>query len=417
MSDHWTRCALSDLGRYVNGFAFKPHHWVKEGVPIVRIEQLNNPEGSYDFSSNFVPADNCIDDGDLIFSWSATLKVAIWRHGKSVLNQHLFKVIPHPSTDKGYLFQLLDYHMDELAAGSHGSTMKHIKRSELDKLTVNVPPRNEQILLAKILGALDAQIEATEALIAKQERVRAGLMQDLFTRGVDEHGQLRPPRDQAPHLYHRTKLGWLPLGWEHSPLLKLVPHATYGISDSLSDYASGVPILRMNNIQAGKINANELKYSSKALPRALFLRTGDVLFNRTNSMEHVGKSAIWNGEVEQASFASYLVRLEPDPAQLDPQFLCHWLNRPEVQIEIRRYATPGVHQVNINPTNLRRVDCGHPSDTEEQRAIAELIGKSDAVMESTSMMVAVLKLQKTGLMQDLLTGKVSAAPLLASAVA
>ena len=61
---------------------------------------------------------------------------------------------------------------------------------------------------------LDTQIEATEGLIAKQERVRAGLMQDLFTRGVDEHGQLRPPRDQAPHLYHQTELGWLPLGWE-----------------------------------------------------------------------------------------------------------------------------------------------------------------------------------------------------------
>ena len=60
---------------------------------------------------------------------------------------------------------------------------------------------------------MDVQIEATEALIAKQERLRAGLMQDLFTRGVDENGELRPPREEAPHLYHETEIGWLPKGW------------------------------------------------------------------------------------------------------------------------------------------------------------------------------------------------------------
>jgi hypothetical protein len=65
MSEHWTPKALSALARYANGFAFKPHHWTKEGLPIVRIEQLNNPEGEYDFFLGYVPPDNLIDDGDL----------------------------------------------------------------------------------------------------------------------------------------------------------------------------------------------------------------------------------------------------------------------------------------------------------------------------------------------------------------
>jgi type I restriction enzyme, S subunit len=97
----------------VNGFAFKPHHWGKEGLPIVRIEQLNNPGSDYDCSA-FVPSDNVIDDGDLIFSWSATLKVAVWRSGKAALNQHLFKVLPSTDTDKYFLFHLLAHHMDAL---------------------------------------------------------------------------------------------------------------------------------------------------------------------------------------------------------------------------------------------------------------------------------------------------------------
>jgi type I restriction enzyme S subunit len=70
------------------------------------------------------------------------------------------------------------------------------------------------------LRAIDTQIEATRALIAKQERVRAGLMQDLFTRGVDEHGQLRPSPEEAPNLYHQTELGWLPKGWGTGSILR-----------------------------------------------------------------------------------------------------------------------------------------------------------------------------------------------------
>ena len=205
MSKHWTPRALSSLGRYVNGFAFKPHHWGKEGLPIVRIEQLNNPGGDCDYCSAFIPSDNLIDDGDLIFSWSATLKVAVWRNGKAALNQHLFKVLPSTDTDKDFLFHLLAHHMDALASGSHGSTMKHIKRGELDKYIVEVPPPQEQMRISRVLSVLDAQIEATEALIAKQERVRAGLLQDLFTRGVDDHATLRPTREEAPHLYRETR--------------------------------------------------------------------------------------------------------------------------------------------------------------------------------------------------------------------
>ena len=175
---------------------------------------------------------------------------------------------------------------------------------------------------------------------------------------------------------------------------------------------NGVPILRMNNIQAGSIDITGLKFSLKSLPPSLFLRPGDVLFNRTNSMEHVGKTAIWSGELEVASFASYLVRLEPDTAHLNAQFLCYWLNRPQVQIEIRQYATPGVHQVNINPTNLRRVSCAHPVGITEQLEITKLVASSDAIIRSNSAMAEMLRLQKSGLMQDLLMGEVQLKSLL-----
>ena len=66
----WSEYTLSDLGDYINGFAFKPDDWTSEGLPIVRIEQLNNPNGEYDFCKIHVPNKNLIHNGDLLFSWA-----------------------------------------------------------------------------------------------------------------------------------------------------------------------------------------------------------------------------------------------------------------------------------------------------------------------------------------------------------
>jgi type I restriction enzyme S subunit len=137
----------------------------------------------------------------------------------------------------------------------------------------------------------------------------------------------------------------------------------------------------------------------------LLLQPLDVLFNRTNSIEHVGRTAIWRGQIEQASFASYLVRLLPEQSKLIPEYLNVWLNLPTTQLLIRRYATPGVHQVNINPTNLRKVLIALPQKTSEQETIVERIAAHDTRIRAEEAYRDKLKLQKQGLMHDLLTGK------------
>lgn len=213
----YKRTSLSNLANYINGMAFKPSDWKDEGVKIIRIEQLNNPKGDYDYFQGYFPESNAIDNEDLIFSWSATLKVIIWKYGKGVLNQHLFKVISYTNTDKYFLHQLLDYHMDKLAESSHGSTMKHIKREELGKYRVVVPTdMQEQSKIANILSTCDKVIEKTEEIIEKYKQIKVGIMQDLFTRGLDENGKLRPTYAQAPDLYkYYEKLDrYIPKEWD-----------------------------------------------------------------------------------------------------------------------------------------------------------------------------------------------------------
>ena len=159
----------------------------------------------------------------------------------------------------------------------------------------------------------------------------------------------------------------------------------------------------MNNMREGAIDVSDLKYSSSPDAERLLLRLNDVLFNRTNSIEHVGRTSLWRGELDRASFASYIVRLFPDVTRLDPEYLVRWLNLPGVQLAIRRFATPGVHQVNINPTNLRRVEILLPENLREQRRIAEVLSTLDEAIEQTEALTAKYQQIKAGLMHDLFT--------------
>jgi type I restriction enzyme S subunit len=89
----WAPRRLTELAEYINGYAFKPEDWGKDGLPIIRIEQLKNPLASTDFFAGKIPEKLVIQNGDLLFSWSASLFLKIWQHGTAALNQHLFKVV------------------------------------------------------------------------------------------------------------------------------------------------------------------------------------------------------------------------------------------------------------------------------------------------------------------------------------
>lgn len=137
----WKCRSLLSLAEYHNGAAFNPSDWGKDGLPIIRIEQINDPSAPTDFYSGSLIPQNLVTMGDLIFSWSATLKAIIWRGGDGALNQHLFKVVPRSGTNKIFLKYVLENNMDRISSGSQGSTMRHITRGELERYHVEVPDR------------------------------------------------------------------------------------------------------------------------------------------------------------------------------------------------------------------------------------------------------------------------------------
>lgn len=256
-----------------------------------------------------------------------------------------------------------------------------------------------QGLIADILDAIDDAVLETDTVIEKLRTVHLGIIDDLLTHGLSDDASPREPSDLV-----ETKVGHRPLTWTVENLGRFVVGAEYGTNLSLGDSSAGIPVLRMNNIQDGEFDLADMKYAPEHAVDRFRLQRNDVLFNRTNSWEHVGKAAIWRRDEPGPAFASYLVRLHCGDALL-PEFLHLWLNWAPVQRAIRQFATPGVQQVNINPTNLRRALIAVPDTLDEQRAIIERVNGVAAAIEDHRRERAKLSSLREGLRDDLLTGR------------
>jgi restriction endonuclease S subunit len=171
-----------------------------------------------------------------------------------------------------------------------------------------------------------------------------------------------------------------------------------------------LPILRMGNIQAGDVVLAGLKFVTlpERFTQPYLLQKGDILFNRTNSQDLVGKVGMYRSDTPSV-FASYLIRLKTDAKQVDNYYLGQLLDSYDAQCRIKRYATPGVQQVNINATNLGKVLIPLPPGEEglqEQREIATVLEHADETIRAYGPRLDALLELKRALMYELLTGQV-----------
>ncbi len=340
-----------------------------------------------------------VEDGDTILLWDGSNAGEVLYGRSGILASTMSRASHARRFNRAYFFYALKLWEPHLKGQTSGSGIPHIDKEIFYDLAIIEFDPPEQQKIAEVLSTVDQVIKETEALIKKLRRIKTGLMQDLLTRGIDERGNLR---SAETHNFKNSLLGRVPVEWESGSLAAFVPSVEYGISTSLGD--SGIPVLRMQNVLDGEVELSDLKFTDAPVPEHLWLRDGDVLFNRTNSWEHVGRTGIWRGQIERATFASYLVRLNPHPDKLLPEMLNSWLNWDRTQISMRRQATPAVQQVNINPTNLCSIPAAFPKDLDEQAGIMARISAVNEDFNACREHLCKLNSMKVGLMQDLLTG-------------
>jgi type I restriction enzyme S subunit len=211
-------------------------------------------------------------------------------------------------------------------------------------------------------------------------------------------------QQSVPKEYQQSDVGLIPIDWEVKALGELVSSVEYG-SSAKSSESGAVPVLRMGNLQSGKIDWDGLVYTSDLVEIAKYkLKKDDVLFNRTNTVDLVGKTSIYKGEYP-AVFAGYLIRIHRIEHLLDADFLNYTLNSYHSKKYSKFILSVAVSQANINGQKLKTYPIPTPPSKEEQTAIAKVLSDVDALITSLEKLIAKKRAIKTASMQQLLTGK------------
>jgi type I restriction enzyme S subunit len=173
---NWCWISIGEAMNLINGRAFKPSDWGSTGIPIVRIQNLNNPDAPFNYCNFEVDEKFFVNDSDLLISWSGTPGTSfgafIWDRGSAVLNQHIFRAeLYGEGFDKPFLRLAINARLDEMIAQAHGAVgLQHITKGKLENLLIPLPPLEEQ---KRIVAKVDELMRLCDELEARQQARRA----------------------------------------------------------------------------------------------------------------------------------------------------------------------------------------------------------------------------------------------------
>lgn len=415
--EHWKVFPLKrDLELLTSGSRGWAENYSDEGDLFIRIGNLTRDSIALDLSdvqkvvvpSGIEGARTIVRPGDILFSITAYLgSVAVVPDDIEIayVSQHvaLGRLRQRRLLPKWVAYLTLsDVGKTYLEAQAYGGTKIQLSLGDVANLILTVPPLDEQEAVAAFLELETAKIDA---LVAEQQRLIELLKEKR--QAVISHSVTKGLNPDAP--MKESGIEWLsevPAHWMICFLKRAFRSVDYGISDSL-DSEGAIAILRMGNVENGKIVMNDLKYTD-SVDHSLLLQRGDLLYNRTNSLDLIGKVGMFMGSVESpVSFASYLVRLRTAQESL-PAYFAYLLNTEGVLGIARASAFVAIGQCNLNPTRYGQITVAIPP-LPEQAAIVEYLDRATAQLDdlaaSAIHAIDLLQERRTALISAAVTGK------------
>jgi len=314
------------------------------------------------------------------------------------------------SIDQTFLNYLISANTYKLESQSQGSTFAAINSGDLSNLSLEIPETKEtQRKIADILSTVDDVIEKTEAAIENYQAIKAGMMQDLFTRGIDtKTGKLRPTIEEAPELYKESELGWIPKEWEIVQIgsfAKIKGGKRMPAGKEFSDALTPFPYLRVTDMQDGSIDQADLKYvpvEIEPLIRSYKISVDDVYVTIAGTLGLFGTIPV---NLDQAQLTENAARItEFDKLEYDRDFIKHQCNSAIVQGQVIREIGVGGGVPKLALYRIAKFLFLKPS-IHEQQVIVERIRIIEHQLNEESVALIKYKQLKQGMMADLLTGK------------
>jgi type I restriction enzyme S subunit len=261
----WKRLAIGSLCDLINGRAFKPSDWGASGLPIVRIQNLNDPDAKFNyFDGGSVRSRFLIDSGALLFAWSGTPGTSfgahIWNGGPAILNQHIFNVVfDECRIDKNFFRLAINQKLDELIEKAHGGVgLRHVTKGKFEETEIDLPPISDQRrIIAKLDDLLGRSRNARDELghISKLvERYKQAVLAAAFRGDLTADRRGRLSRCDAASKSTRK--------WRNKSLIDLCDSRrgiTYGVIKLGEEVSNGTPCLRTSNVRWLRIETEGMK--------------------------------------------------------------------------------------------------------------------------------------------------------------
>lgn len=339
------------------------------------------------------------------FNEFTTRPIAYRISGKSWVNNHAHVLRAKQEFCQDAIFYWLEH--KDIQPYIVGGTRSKLNQSALRSIAIELPTaKTEQAKIAEILSTVDRAIEQTEALIAKQQRIKTGLMQDLLTRGIDEHGNLR---SEQTHKFKDSPLGRIPVEWE---IINLGNLSFISSGITLGKNYSGpstveLPYLRVANVQDGYLDLTDVKTIRipKATVDKYLLKEGDVLMNEGGDFDKLGRGSVWKGEIEPCLHQNHIFKVRPLRGKLSSDYLAVVSASPYGKAFFVMSSKQSTNLASINSTQLKAFSIPLP-DYDEQVRIENLTNKYLNTCRDTMKCMIKLRSLKNALMRDMLTGRV-----------
>lgn len=326
----WATAEVGELCDLINGRAFKPSDWTETGLPIVRIQNLNNPAKPFNFFDGEVRERFLIENGDLLFAWSGTPGTSfgahVWMGGKAVLNQHIFKMkFDAANIDRDFFKSAINQKLNELIAKAHGGAgLQHVTKGRFEETEIPLPPLPEQRRIVRKLDTLSARSITARAHLTAieklEERYKRLVIGQLCLGGV------------AAQFQDQGDLPELPNGWEWSRAEDLCHWITKGTTPSKDELFAGqgeVPFIKVYNLTFSEKLDFSIEptfvssYTHNITLKRSKLFPGDVLINIVGPP--LGKTAIVPDNFPEWNMNQAIAVFRPKE-RLFNRFLLYWLS-------------------------------------------------------------------------------------------
>lgn len=348
---------IGSICNLINGRAFKPEDWEtkdKGGLPIIRIQNLNNKNSEYNYYSGNYADKNLVQNGDLLFSWSGSRGTSfgahIWHGNNAILNQHIFKVEHSNRALKQYLYYALNEAVTEIEDNLHGGVgLVHITKGNMEKIQIPLPPLSiQQEIVAKI-EQYEKIIEGAKAVVQNY----------------------KPQIDINPE-------------WEMVELGSVCDKITDGTHVTPTYKDAGIPFLRVTDITESNDSKKFISLEEhKELIKRCNPQRGDVLYTKNGTIG-IAKEISW--DYEFSIFVS-LALLKPKKQVLKSKFLEIYLNTPQAFTQAvsqsKSNTITNLHLVNIKQIKIPKLTIS------EQEAIVSQIEKEQSLVNANKELISI----------------------------